>query len=162
MKRIVLLSLLIGITYIASAQSFEATLSSDTTNLTSTIEVIFTVKDGKSTNFQQPEFLDFEVLYQNQSTQMNITNGEVKQSVSYTFGLRAKEEGSFVVEKASVEIDGEMYYTDFVKVVVDENFVPKAAPKNENNFWNPFGDFPKPDSQKPKEQPKKKRKIYKI
>lgn len=164
MKRIFLLSLLIGIAYTLSAQtpSFTASLSSDTTNLEAGFEVTFTIKDGKGQDFQKPDFADFEVLYQNQSTQMNIVNGEIKQSVSYTFGLSAKKEGSFVIEKASVKIEDMMYYTEFLKIVVDESFIPKVKSQKENNFWNPFGDFPEQDSQKPREKPKTKRKVYKI
>lgn len=167
MKRLFLFSLGIFFSINVSAQtpSFTTILSSDTTNLESTFEITFKVEGAKAESFIQPEFLDFDVVYQNQSTQMSITNGEMTQSVSYVFGLKAREEGSFVIEKASVTIDGIAYYTDFVKVVVDENYTPKSIPRNKANFWNPFDDFPHPTIPKPKEPTQKtmkKRKIYKI
>jgi hypothetical protein len=167
MKQLFLFSLGIFFSINVSAQtpSFTTILSSDTTNLESTFEITFKVEGAKATSFVQPEFLDFEVVYQNQSTQMTISNGKMTQSVSYIFGLKAKEEGSFVIEKASVAIDGTTYYTDFVKVVVDENYVPKSVTRNNTDFWNPFDDFPQPTIPKPKEptqKTKKKRKIYKI
>lgn len=163
MKQILIFSLMIGVSYFSTAQTpnFNVTISSDTVNLSSIFEVTFTA-EGKSTKmFQEPEFLDFEVVYKNQSTQMNVTNGNVKRTISYTFGLKAKEVGSFVIEKATVEIDASTYSTDFLKVVVDENYIPKDLPKEvEIDFWNPFGDFSKPEEVKPK--PKQKRQVFRI
>jgi len=163
-KHLLLLSLMIAVSCFCFAQTpnFTVTTNSDSTNLDATFEVKFTIDGGQGTAFQQPEFNDFDIVYQNQSTQMNITNGEMQQKVSYTFGLRAKAIGTYVIEKASVEIEGKMYATDFVKIVVDENYIPKSAPKSNNNFWSPFGDFPQSGSPKPKAKPKKKRKVYKI
>ncbi|MFK7946007.1 MAG: BatD family protein [Saprospiraceae bacterium] len=167
MKRLFLFSLGIffSMNVLAQTPSFTAVLSSDTTNLASTFELTFKIEGKKNESFIEPEFSDFDVVYQNQSTQMSITNGEMTQSVSYVFGLKAKEEGSFAIEKASVQIDGTIYYTDYIKVVVDENYVPKSKPRNNTNFWNPFEDFPSQTIPKPKEptkKAKKKRKIYKI
>ncbi len=167
MKQLFLFSLgiFLSVTALAQTPSFTAILSSDTTNLESTFEITFKVEGAKAESFVMPGFSDFEVIYQNQSTQMNIINGKITQSVSYVFGLKAKVEGSFAIEKASVEIEGETYYTDFVKVVVDENYIPKIKPNNRNDFWNPFEDFPSqpfPEFDKPTKKPKKQRKIYKI
>ncbi len=153
----------------AQDAKFTIEVNSDTVNLVSPFEVTFTIEGQDISAFQQPEFADFMVVYQNQSTQMQITNGEMKKSISYTFGLKAKENGSFVIEKASVNVAGTMLYTDFTKVVVDENYIPKAQPKNEMRmeFRNPFDDFfgpdmfPKPEST-PKKKKKTKRKVYKI
>lgn len=167
MKQLFLLSLgiIFSVNVLAQTPSFTAILSSDTTNLESTFEITFKIEGAKAQSFQQPEFSDFDVVYQNQSTQMSINNGEITQSVSYIFGLKAKEEGSFAIDKASVQIDGTTYHTDYVKIVVDEHYVPKTFPKQNNNFWNPFDDFPSqtiPEPKKPTQKTKKKRKIYKI
>lgn len=167
MKKLILytLGIFFSMNLMAQTPNFTAVLSSDTTNLSSTFEITFTVEGAKSNTFQQPEFSDFDIVYQNQSTNVTITNGEMTQSVSYVFGLKAKEEGSFAIEKASVQIEGQTYYTDYVKVVVDENYTPKKKAQNEANLWNPFDDFPGFNRPAPKEKiekTKKKRKIYKI
>lgn len=163
MKQILFFSLMIGVSYFSTAQtpSFNVTVSSDTVNLSRVFEVTFAIEGENVKTFQEPEFLNFEVVYKNQSTQMNITNGSVKRTISYTFGLKAKETGSFVIEKATVEIDASTYSTDFLKIVVDENYVPKDIPeKTEIDFWNPFGDFSRPEEIKPKT--KQKRQTLKI
>lgn len=162
MKPILIFSLLIGVTFFCTAQipNFTATVSSDTVNLSNVFEVVFTIEGERSRNFQQPEFLSFDMIYNNQSIQMNITNGESKRTVSHTFGLKAKEEGYFVIEKATVEIKGIDYSTDFIRITVDESYTPKALPKGKMDFWNPFEKFPKQEEVKPKT--KKKQKIYKI
>jgi hypothetical protein len=166
MKQILIFSFMIGLSYFSTAQTanFNVTISSDTVNLSNVFEVKFTIEGEKTNEFQPPEFLNFEVLYKNQSTQMYITNGKVKRTISYTFGLKAKKGGDFVIEKASVEIDASTYFTDFLKIVVDENYIPKTLPKEEEekeiDFWNPFGNFPKPEGITPK--PKQKRQVYKI
>ena len=166
MKHLILFSLGVFFSINVLAQtSFTAILSSDTTNLESTFEITFKIEGAEAQSFEEPEFSDFDVIYQNQSTQMSIMNGEMTQSISYVFGLKAREEGSFAIEKASVQIDGTTYYTDYVKVVVDENYIPKKQPKNDSNFWNPFGEFPdmnRPELKKEPKKTKKKRKIYKI
>ncbi len=169
MKYLTFFSMLLMATF-SFAQDAKLTIevSSDTVNLETPFEVTFTIEGQDAGVFQKPEFAEFMVVYQNQSTQMNITNGEMKKSVSYTYGLKAKENGSFVIEKASINVNGTMLYTDFTKVVVDENYVPKAQPKNEMrlDFSNPFEDFFGPDMfPKPEAKPKKKksdRKVYKI
>jgi hypothetical protein len=161
MKQIFILSLMIGVNYFSTAQTanFNVTVSSDTVNLSGIFEVIFTIEGENTKSFQQPIFFDFEVIYKNQSTQMNITNSNIQRTISYTFGLRAKATGSFVIEKATVDINALTYSTDFFKIVVDENYVPKDLPKEAKiDFWNPFGNFPKPEEIKLKP----KRQVYKI
>jgi|GEM_PF-2980222 hypothetical protein len=163
MKPLLIVSLMIGVSYFSTAQTpnFSVTVSSDTINLSSVFEIIFTLEGEHTNKFQHPEFFDFDVLYKSQSTQMNITKGNIKRTISYTFGLRAKEEGRFVIEKATVEIDASTYSTDFIEIIVDENYTPKALFKEEEiDFWNPFEGFPKQEEMVPK--PKKKRKVYKI
>ncbi len=162
MKQILMLSLMIGASLFCNAQTpnLSVRISSDTVNLENTFEIIFTVEGGQVKDFQRPDFKNFEVIYQNQSTEMNLTNGEMKQTVRYTFGLKATKEGSFAIEKASVTIKEKRYYTDFLKVVVDANYVSSEVSKaKEEDFWNPFDSTPKPT---PKTPQKKERKIYKI
>lgn len=167
MKQSFLLSLglFFSVTVLAQTPNFTAVLSSDTTNLEAIFEITFKVEGAKSESFVKPAFSDFDVIYQNQSTQMNIINGEITQSISYVFGLKAREEGSFAIDKASVEIEGTRYYTDYVKVVVDKNYTPVSLDKRRNDFWDSFEGFPNPPMPKPAEpvkKPKTKRKIYKI
>ncbi len=172
MKKLIIFTMICCCVSVIKAQEnaiFTVKVNSDTVNLDNAFEVAFTV-EGNATKFQQPAFEHFEVIYQNQSTQLNMTNGEMKQSKTYTFGLQAKEEGTFVIEAAKVTINGAVYQTDFLKIVVDNDFVMPEKPVQEE-FFDPFRNFGFPSVPKYPQTPKvpkkpaekeKDRKVYKI
>lgn len=158
---------------------FKVTLSSDTVNPDATFQIIFTVESNAVKDFQAPDFDAFEIVYgPNYSSQMSMINGDVSQSVSYTYGLRALEEGTYAIPSATATINGEMAKTEFIKVVVDANYEPKAKPRQNIDFFqrwpsNPFDmeiippkarekEEAKPKKEPKPKKPKKKRKVYKI
>ena len=82
----------------------------------------FTV-NAKGQNLKLPELSDFEVLMgpsTSQSSSFQIINGQSSQSVSfsYLFVLRAKKEGKFTINPASVTVNGASFTSNGVTIEV--------------------------------------------
>lgn len=63
--------------------------------------------NGNGRNFQGPDLKDFNVLGgPNQSSNIQMVNGSFSQSLSFTYFLQPKSEGTFKIGFASIEADG--------------------------------------------------------
>ncbi len=105
MKRtvsIILLTLASIIPGFISAQEFTATVSSSTVEVGEQFQLTFSL-NANGRNFRVPAFTDFNVLMgPNQSTQMQIVNGSVSQTLSFTYVLQAVREGTFKIPAAEI------------------------------------------------------------
>ena len=110
--------------------SFEATVSKNELGINERLRVEFTMdKDGD--NFQPPSFDGFRVVAgPNQSVSNMFVNGKRSFSKSYTYFLTPLKKGTTNIGQASIEIDGNIYKTSPVKVVVKDAV---AIPKNPND-----------------------------
>ena len=110
--------------------SFEATISKNELGINERLRVEFTMdKDGD--NFQPPSFDGFRVVAgPNQSVSNMFVNGKRSFSKSYTYFLTPLKKGTTNIGQASIEIDGNIYKTSPVKVVVKDAV---AIPKNPND-----------------------------
>src|SRR2546426_1105150 len=71
---------------------FSATVSNNAVAVGDQFQVTFTL-DGNGKNFQAPAFSNFNTLMgPSQSTSMQIMNGSVSQTISYTYVLQAIKE----------------------------------------------------------------------
>src|SRR5436190_24142919 len=103
-----LASLLCMVSFFASAQDvrFTASASNTTVGVGDQIQITFQLQ-GSGRNFQAPNFADFNVLMgPSQSTSMQIMNGAMSQSISYTYVIQAIKEGIFKIPAASIESEG--------------------------------------------------------
>ncbi len=110
--------------------SFEATVSKNELGINERLRVEFTMdKDGD--NFRPPSFDGFRVVAgPNQSVSNMFVNGKRSFSKSYTYFLTPLKKGTTSIGQASIEIDGNIYKTSPVKVVVTDAV---AIPKNPND-----------------------------
>lgn len=81
------------------------------------------VLNEKGDNLRMPNIGDFDILMgpsTSQSTSMQIINGQMSRSVSYsyTYVLRAKTEGTFTISPASIEIKKKIYQSNSLKIQV--------------------------------------------
>lgn len=154
---------------------FTAEVSNDSILLGNAFEVIFTLENARGTNFQMPDFSDFLVVGgPNQSSSFSMMNGEVTQSVSYSYFLEPKDVGNFYIEPASVEAADMVLETQPLEIIVVPN--PDGIiqqPKRRGQEWGDdffkrdfdfgFPAVPKPPSspETPKKK-KKKRKTFRL
>jgi hypothetical protein len=69
---------------------------------------------------------------------MHLINGQVSSSLSYTYVLQPIRKGEFIIEPASIEVDGKSYSSNPVKISVRESTAPKSTnpSSNQNSTQN--------------------------
>jgi BatD DUF11 like domain len=119
-KRIIFLYFLACSSILANAQDqkFTAAVNKNPVGLNDQFEIIFTVNTSAS-NFTAPSFKDFNVLAgPMQSTSMQIVNGAMTQSVTLTYYLQPKAEGTFRIEGATIIAGGKRLQSNAVSIAV--------------------------------------------
>ncbi|MCF8259571.1 MAG: BatD family protein [Melioribacteraceae bacterium] len=100
----------------ANAQNFTATVDKTKLGQNERFKVYFKMEAediNSLRNFQAPSFEGFRILSgPNQSTNMQIINGSVSASLTYTYILQTIELGKFTIGSAKVNYKGKNYSTD--------------------------------------------------
>lgn len=104
------------------AQEFTASVRETTVADNERFQVSFTFS-GRSINnlskFTPPSFENFLVLSgPNQSTSIQIINGEQSASLTYNYVVQAKSVGTFTIGSASIDQEGNTYKTEPIKITV--------------------------------------------
>ncbi|GIV33752.1 MAG: hypothetical protein KatS3mg031_1287 [Chitinophagales bacterium] len=114
----------------AAAQDadFTATVNKRKVSLNGTLQVTFTLENADGKNFKPPAFHDFTVLSgPNQSTSMQIINGNVSRSISYSYYLRPVKKGTLTIGAATIVAGGKTLSTNPITVEVTEADSPGEA-----------------------------------
>lgn len=111
-----------GIFLNSFAQDFNATVDRTTVGQYDRFQVYFTFNgsdiNGVS-NFRPPSFQGFRVLSgPNQSTSMQIINGKVSGSLTFSYILQPTNIGEFTIGSASVDYNGKTYRTSPLKITI--------------------------------------------
>ncbi len=119
------------------AQSFTASVDNTTVGLNDRFQVTFTF-EGKEinslNNFSPPNFAGFMVLSgPNQSTSMQIINGAVSASLSYSYFLQPKNLGKYTIGSASINYKGNSFNTDPITIQVEKGSSNPNTQQNNNN-----------------------------
>jgi len=103
-------------------QTFTASVSSSKVGINDRFQVSFTFSGTDINglkNFTAPPFQNFLVLSgPNQSTNMEIVNGAVSASKTFSYYIQAKSTGKFNIEPASINLNGTTYRTKPVSIEV--------------------------------------------
>ena len=102
--------------------------------------IVFSIS-AKCTNFKAPSMETFNVLMgpsTSQSTSMQIINGQMSQSVnySYTYILQATTEGKYTFEPAEAVVNGKTYKSNQVAIEVVKGNVNSNQQNNQNQNQN--------------------------
>lgn len=97
-------------------------------------EISYSINVSGSKSFKAPAFKGLDILYgpmQSQSSSIQFINGKRSQSfsLSYTYQLRAPQEGNFDFGKASIVVDGTTYYSEPFSLKVTAS--PDPAPQGQ-------------------------------
>jgi hypothetical protein len=102
----------------AFAQTLSATVSRNPVGMNEQFELKFTLQ-GSGTSFRAPQLGDFTVLSgPNQSQSVQFINGSMSQSISFSYILQPKKEGTFKIEPARVEVGGKEIASNAVSITV--------------------------------------------
>lgn len=159
-----------------SQAQFTIEISSDSILLGNYFEVKFTLENAKGENFEPPAFSEFLLKGgPNTASSMSIINGEVTQSITYSYYLEPKDIGNYWVEPASIVVGDDVLETQPVEVVVFPNpdGIKQNIPQRQHfefrmddfSFPMPKLEYPEGElapKEKKEEKKKKKRKTYKI
>jgi len=94
-----------------------------------TLEFTVSTSGASPRNFKTPDLSKFLVLSgPNQSTSMQIINGSVSSSQTFTYVLQAREAGRPVIGAATIEIGGNQYKSNPIELTVTKATGKKATP----------------------------------
>jgi hypothetical protein len=102
----------------AQAPFLAATANKSTVALNEQFQVTFTL-NASGRSFQGPDLKEFIVLSgPNQSTSMQLVNGNFSQSISYSYFLQPKNTGNFKIGPASIEVEGKRIASNVIQITV--------------------------------------------
>lgn len=131
-KRLILSILFFLPVYLASADAVRFNMAGPSViSAGEQFRLSFTLNEEGS-NLKLPDLSAFEVLMgpsTSQSSSVQIINGQVTQSVSfsYIYILRARQEGSFTIKPASIDVKGKTYQSNELTIQVVKG---QANPQN--------------------------------
>jgi hypothetical protein len=158
---------------------FSVKVSRNTISPSGKLQVEFVLENASGTNFQAPKFEDFTIIGgPSTASSMSFMNGEMTQSLTYTYVLKPKKTGELVIPIASVKVKDKTLKTEKVKIKVSDDIDEEeeailqneAKPNNSDLFGsdpfeslfrnNPF--FQQQPQPKKEEEKKKKKKTYSL
>jgi len=122
------------------AQKFTAQTSKNKVSVGEVFQIAFTINTSGS-NFKAPNLSDFDVYSgPNQSTSMQIINGNMSQSISLSYMLSAKKEGKFTIGAASIVVNGTKIESNTIPIEVKGAAQQNNSNNNQNssNAYNPY------------------------
>ena len=132
--KILLLFLIVSTLF---AQKFETTADRTTVGMNERFQVFFTF-EGQSSNvsgFKPPSFEGFHVLSgPNQSTNMQIINGQVSSSITFSFILSPDKIGEYTIGKGSVNYSGTKYESNPLTVKVVQGSTSAKTQQNDSEI----------------------------
>jgi hypothetical protein len=142
MRNYLLLPMLFALGSVFTQEAnFTVNVNNDSILLGNRFSVTFSLKNGQGEDYSFPDFTGFvKVGGPNMSSQMNIINGAVSQSVQYTYFLEAHEVGDYYIAPASVKIGDRYLETTPLLVRVFPN--PEGiiqSPSTPADRTSPFG-----------------------
>ena len=121
-------------------QTLTASVASTKVGLSDQFEVTFSFNGpdvNNVSNFKSPDFASFMILSgPNQSTSMQIMNGAVSGSLTYSYYIQPRSIGSFTIGSASVTYKGTTYKSQPVKIEVVKGAAPPPS-ANKQQAVNP-------------------------
>lgn len=123
----------------AVAQKLTAQVSKNKVVTGEVFQISFTV-NGSMSGFKAPAFSDFDVYSgPNQSTSMQIANGNMSQTVSYSYMIAARKEGKFTIGAASCVINGAKSESNPITIEVAKGNPQQQQQQRQQQQQNPFG-----------------------
>jgi hypothetical protein len=123
------------------SQNFRAQVSANRVALNQNFQVDFTV-EGSGSNFIPPSFRDFNVLNgPSTSSSIQVINGQMSQSLTYSYILMPQKTGTFVIPSAFITINGTKLKTNPISIEVVNGAQsgqnnPRQQQQNNNNQQN--------------------------
>lgn len=120
-RNITILILALNSLFISAQVKFDASVNKTKLGLNERLRVDF-VMNQNGDNFSPPDFENFQIIGgPNQSIKTSYVNGERSFSKTYSYFLQPLKKGSIRIKQASVEIDGELYKSLPIEVLITDS-----------------------------------------
>lgn len=120
---------------------FKAEVSRESIGINQAVELRL-VMNNDGDNLSLPELIDFEIVGgPMQSVSQTIVNGRRSYERSYTFYLKPKKKGTLTIGSATVDFDGEKYFSDPITIEVGEAVEDQPRQRQRQrprNLWDDF------------------------
>lgn len=135
-KTYLLFSALLLTGCILHAQKFTASVSKNRVAAGEVFQLDFSI-NASAKGFTPPSFSDFSVYSgPNQSTSMQIVNGNMSQSITLSYYLAAKREGTFTIGPASISVGGTAIQSNPVNIEVVKGNAGQQQAQNQSQSGN--------------------------
>lgn len=151
--KILLLALALAGNFAAKAQVKFYASSEKQVPVNQAFQLNFTCENGNLTQLKPPAVNDFQVLGgPNVSSSTQFMNGDMSQSITYTYILKPKREGVFKIGKAVASISGATLESNELTITVTGPV--QAQPRaQQRRQWSPFDDIFAQDDPFEQQQP---------
>ena len=128
LKFALFLTLLTSLTSLTAQPVVKVEVSADTINPGELVEVTYTIENGEG-RFEAPDLKNVPVVSgPNTSSSFMISNGKKSSSQSYSYILRAGEEGKIVIPEAGFRDGDHRLKIDPVEIIVLQHVNRPAVP----------------------------------
>jgi hypothetical protein len=130
------------------AQHFTASSSKPTVGVGEQFEVSYSI-DANASGFTAPAFTGFDVYSgPNETTAVEFVNGTSSQSLTFSFILAAKQEGTFTLSGATVHTGGKTLTSNSITIKVVKGAAAQNNAQAQNNPNSTQGAIPNSDLKK--------------
>ncbi len=138
MKRIVFIIVFIVLaTSVIVAQKFTAQVSKSKLAVGETFQITYSLNTNGS-GFKAPPLFDFDVYGgPNQSQSVSIVNGNMSQTISWSFILAPKKEGKFTIAPATINVGGDKIESNSIAIEVVKGAANSGNQNNNPNITSP-------------------------
>ena len=137
MRKFLIISLLLFSGQFLSAQKFTASASKTKVSAGEAFQVDFSLVNTSGKNFSPPSFSDFTVYSgpnQYSSSQFSSTGG-MTQTITISYILIPKKEGTFTIEPASVSINGSIVQSNSLAIEVSKTNTQSVTQGESDNLF---------------------------
>lgn len=121
MKKMLLMFALLFMVGRAEAQKFTATVNNNNPAVGENIQITYSLQNAQGSEFKAPSFKGFTLLGGPSTSQnMQMMNGSVSRSITWTYVLRADIEGSYTLASATVKADGKTVQSNSITIKVSK------------------------------------------
>lgn len=141
MKSNFIILLFILFSVYSKSQEFTATISKNPVTVGERFQITFSV-NAEGSNFKAPDFKGFSVLSgPSQSQNIQIINGAMSRSLSFSFLLSADKIGDYTINPAYISSDGKQLKSNSVQIkVLPESDAQKQQRQQEAEHEKSLGD----------------------
>lgn len=136
------------------AQKLSVQVSKNKVYVGEVFQISYTA-NGNMQGFKAPNMPDFDIYSgPNQSTSVQIINGNMSQTISYSYMIAARKEGKFTIGAASASVNNTKVESNSITIEVMKGSAPQNQ-RQQQQQNDPFAQFfgNDPNAQQPQEKP---------